>query len=304
MAKVLVTGAHGFMGRHVARHYAQTGSIVIGLGHGVWAQADWAQWGLSRWQSADVTVENLLKCNIEPDVIVHCAGSGSVAFSISDPYQDFQRTVGSALEVLEFARLHAPKAKVVYPSSAGVYGNARKMPIDETTLLQPVSPYGSHKLIAEELCRSYAKNFGLSVSLVRFFSIYGAGLRKQLLWDACQKVTRGDISFFGTGDETRDWLHVKDAAILMAAAANHASSECPVVNGGSGTGTTVKETLEELFDCLGRTDKPLFSGSVRSGDPMHYMASIKNATSWGWRPEISWRDGIKEYAGWFKSIAS
>ncbi len=304
MAKVLVTGAYGFIGRHVAKHYAETGSIVTGFGHGVWAEADWMQWGLSGWHGADVTVENLQKCNIEPDVIVHCAGSGSVAFSISDPYQDFQRTVGSTLEVLEFARLHAPKAKVVYPSSAGVYGNAKNLPIDETAPLQPVSPYGAHKLMAEDLCRSYAKNFGLSIALVRFFSIYGAGLRKQLLWDACQKAVRGDISFFGTGDETRDWLHVRDAAILMATAANHASSGCPVVNGGIGIGVTVKEILDELFNYLGRTDKPLFSGSARSGDPAYYIADTRSALAWGWQPEMDWHNGLREYASWFKGLSN
>lgn len=304
MTRVLITGACGFIGRHVAKHYAHTGSIVTGVGHGTWPQENWAQWGLSSWYCADVNVENLLNCNVDPDVIVHCAGSGSVAFSINEPYQDFHRTVGSTLEVLEFARLHAPKAKIVYPSSAGVYGSAKQLPIDENAPLQPISPYGVHKLMGEDLCRSYAKNFDLSVALVRFFSIYGAGLRKQLLWDACQKALKGDISFFGTGAETRDWLHVKDAATLVAVAANHASSECPVVNGGSGTGITVKETLEELFDCLGRTDKPIFSGSVRSGDPVHYMAGIENAKSWGWGPKVALRDGIAEYANWFKSIPS
>jgi len=280
------------------------GATVAGLGHGAWTQADWAQWGLSDWKSADVTVEKMLDFAIQPDVIVHCAGSGSVASSISDPYQDFHRTVGSTLEVLELARLHAPKAAVIFPSSAGVYGIAERLPIDETAPLQPCSPYGAHKLMAEELCRSYAANFGLSVALVRFFSIYGAGLRKQLLWDACQKIARGDTDFWGTGDETRDWLHVRDAAVLMAIAAGHASHDCPVVNGGVGGGVTVREILGELFRCLGRTDEPSFSGSARSGDPAHYIASVKNAALWGWRPEVAWRDGIREYASWFKSISS
>ena len=115
---------------------------------------------------------------------------------------------------------------------------------------------------------------------------------------------RDDTSFFGTGDETRDWLHVRDAAVLMATAANHAFSDCPVVNGGVGVGVTVKEILDELFSCFGRTDKPLFSGSARSGDPAHYVANIKNAASWDWQPEVAWRDGLKEYVSWFKSISS
>jgi UDP-glucose 4-epimerase len=90
----------------------------------------------------------------------------------------------------------------------------------------------------------------------------------------------------------------------MATAANHASSGCPVVNGGIGIGVTVKEILDELFNCLGRTDKPLFSGSARSGDPAHYIASIRSAVSWGWQPEVNWQNGIHEYAAWFKGMNS
>ena len=161
----------------------------------------------------------------EPDVIVHCAGSGSVGFSMTHPYQDFQRTVATTLAVLEYARLYAPRARVAYPSSAGVYGEVQKLPIAETDPLSPASPYGVHKRFAEELCASYAQHFGIAVAVVRLFSVYGAGLRKQLLWDASQKIMRGENRFFGTGEEIRDWLHVEDAASLLIAAAGHASAQ-------------------------------------------------------------------------------
>jgi UDP-glucose 4-epimerase len=304
MAKTaLVTGAYGFIGRYVARQLARDGWRVIGLGHGSWARKEWQVWSIAEWHSTDITLETLITYAGEPDVIVHCAGSGSVGFSMTHPYQDFQRTVATTLAVLEFARLYAPQARVAYPSSAGVYGVVQKLPIAETDPLSPASPYGVHKRLAEDLCESYAEHFGISVAVVRLFSVYGVGLRKQLLWDASQKIMSGENSFFGTGDEIRDWLHVEDAASLLIAAAGHASAQCPVVNGGSGAGITMREILTELFTCFERADAPNFSGAARSGDPAGYVADISVARQWGWQPKMERHEGLCEYAEWFKSSA-
>ena len=114
-----------------------------------------------------------------------------------------------------------------------MYGNADALPIAESTPINPISPYGVHKQIAEELIRSYAHHFSLSVAIVRFFSLYGPGLRKQLLWDACTKIEKGDFDFYGTGHEVRDWLHVQDAARLLLTLPSHASSDAVIVNGGN-----------------------------------------------------------------------
>lgn len=300
----IITGAYGFIGRHVCKYFADAGWVVVGIGHGSWSREEWRQWGISEWHSTDITTDALLTYGGSPDVIVHCAGSGSVGFSMTHPRQDFQRTVEATVAVLEFARLHAPKARVVYPSSAGVYGVAEKLPIAESDLLLPVSPYGVHKKISEEMCCSYARHFGLSVAIVRLFSVYGIGLRKQLLWDACMKISDGGNGFFGSGMETRDWLHITDAASLLFAASERASTECPIVNGGSGQGVSVREVLCELFDSFGRSDSPQFSGAVRSGDPVHYIADINLLRSWGWQPRMQWREGVRNYADWFKKGAA
>jgi len=295
----LITGAYGFVGRHVARAAARQGYLVRGLGHGAWGRDEWREWGVSEWHSADVTLETLLTYSGEPDVIFHCAGSGSVHFSMTHPYQDYQRTVATTLSMLEYLRVHAPQARLVIPSSAGVYGVADKMPIAVDDRLNPLSPYGMHKRIAEDLCRSYAKNFDIRCAIVRLFSVYGIGIRKQLIWDACQKMAGGNFQFAGTGAETRDWLHVEDAASLMLMAAENASGACPVVNGGVGEAVEIRAIVERVASRLRTPEPPAFSGQVRGGDPVHYQADIAGALAWGWKPERELMTELDAYVDWF-----
>lgn len=298
--RVLITGAHGFIGRNVAKTYASSGAWVVGIGHGVWTQVELERFGLAAWHSADITIDNLVTYGGEPDVIIHCAGSGSVPFSVAHPYQDFKRTVDTAATVLEYMRIYCPKAALVYVSSAAVYGVVDELPILETSILKPASPYGAHKSMAEQICCSYASNFGLSVVVVRLFSIYGEGLKKQLMWDACCKMANGRFDFFGTGNELRDWLHVEDAGRLLKVAAGLASSACPEVNGGSGIGVPVCDVLTELMNNLGYVQTLTFSGSSRPGDPPGMQADMSTLFSLNWRPIIDWREGVSRYTKWFQ----
>jgi UDP-glucose 4-epimerase len=301
--RALVTGAHGFIGRYVARRLGDIGARVVGVGHGTWSREEWRRWGIEAWHATDVTLDALATFGEHPDLIVLCAGGGSVSYSIAHPFQDFRRTVETTSAALEYARLHAPAARIVLLSSAGVYGVAPRRPLRESDPVAPASPYGLHKQLAESMCRFHARQYALKIAVVRLFSVYGPGLRKQLLWDACTKARRNDLTFAGSGDESRDWLHVVDAVSLIEAAASRAGADCPVANGGCGVDATVREVLSALFAELGRSDAPRFSGAVRAGDPAHYLADISTARSWGWVPTIAWQQGIAEYARWFSAGA-
>jgi UDP-glucose 4-epimerase len=297
---VLVTGAHGFLGRHVARAFASRGLLVRGLGHGSWPAEEWRRWGLAEWHATDVTLEALLTYAGEPETIVHCAGSASVGFSMLRPYQDFQRTVGTTMSVLEFIRTRTVGARLVYPSSGSVYGSVAG-PAAEDQPSRPYSPYAVHKLIGEQLCAEYGRVFGVASSVVRFFSIYGPGLRKQLLWDACNRLSRGGAVFSGTGRERRDFLHVEDAVALIALAVERASPDAPVVNGGTGIAPSVAEVIDEVTTALPRNERPAFSGAGRPGDPETMVAEASRARTWGWAPRTGWREGVREYCAWFLS---
>jgi UDP-glucose 4-epimerase len=299
--KILVTGAHGFIGRHACRQFARRGFSVCGIGHGGWKPDEWRSWGLRAWHEADVCSASLQEFAQQPHTIVHCAGGGSVAFSLSDPLADFQRTVVSTAQVLDYIRVHSPGTRLVYPSSAGVYGSAESLPITERHRCAPVSPYGVHKWLAEQLIATHCAHFGAAACIVRFFSVYGCGLRKQLLWDGCRKLARGDLVFMGTGNEVRDWLHVEDAAELLRIAAEHAHPGCPVVNGGTGEGVSVRELLTQVSSHL-RADAatPIFSEILRNGDPVAYIADATQAGDWGWKPTAHWRERVAEYVEWWK----
>ena len=299
MSTILVTGANGFLGRHVSRVAAGRGHHVIGMGHGDWTEETWRLWGLSVWHELDVTLASLVAHAGRPDVLVHCAGSSSVGFSFENPAQDFERTVVTTLDVLEYLRTCAPETALVYPSSAAVYGRASVLPIVEESLLAPISPYGVHKVIVEDLCRSYGRSFGLHVAIVRIFSAYGVELRKQLLWDACRKALAGDFQFAGSGRETRDWVNAEDVAGLLLLAADHAQTEAPIVNCASGNGVANRSILEVLLDALGTGQDPEFTGGSRPGDPDRYAGDPSRASAWGWEPRRGWQDGVREYARWF-----
>lgn len=304
MKTALVTGAHGFLGRNVTAIFSQAGYEVHGIGIGTWSGEVPADFGIRSWHETSISLDTLetMKCN--PDVVVHCAGSGSVGFSLGHPYEDFSMTVDTTAAVLEYLRTSAPQAKLIYPSSAAVYGGGHQGPIGEEAPLAPASPYGVHKMIAEQLCLSAVRNAGLRCAIVRFFSLYGPGLRKQLLWDACARlVAPGEpsVEFFGTGAETRDWLHVRDAARLMLAASD-ADGDALVMNGGSGRASSVGSALEKLRDALGSAAAVCFNGEVREGDPVHLEADTQRALALGWLPSVSLEEGIREYAAWFRSM--
>jgi UDP-glucose 4-epimerase len=299
MRTVVVTGAHGFLGRHVARRFARAGWEVTGIGHGYWSQNELAAYGISFWHTSDISLEALVTYACEPEILVHCAGSGSVPFSIAHPYEDYSRTVATTAAVLDYIRLHSVGTKLIYPSSAAVYGKARKLPIAEADPLKPASPYGVHKAMAEMLCRSYASNFGLVVGIARLFSIYGEGLKKQLLWDACNKAAHGDATFFGSGAELRDWLHADDAADLLYTIAEKTERDCVTINGGNGEGVPVSDILKAIFEYSNSQLHPQFSGQPRAGDPPGYQADMTLATQLGWKSRVSWRDGVRRYVQWF-----
>lgn len=318
MARILITGAHGFIGRHLALHLSQAGHTVCGLGHGIWPQTKATAWGVAQWINGDIVSSNLRSLQHvagTPDWVFHLAGGSSVGAAMANPREDFFRTVATTAELLEWLRIDAPEARLVAVSSAAVYGAGHGDPIDESAALNPFSPYGHHKRVMEELCRSYAASYGQLVLIARLFSVYGPGLKKQLLWDVCSRIVGAraadravaPLLLGGSGEELRDWIEVHDVARALALLAPRASSAADVVNVGTGIGSTVRDVVSRLL-----THAPVgpqavalqFSGQSRPGDPFALVANVTRLRSFGFECAIPLDQGLHDYSKWFGKQAS
>ena len=208
--------------------------------------------------------------------------------------------------MLDWVHTHAPQGRVVLASSAAVYGNAHTTPIPESARPQPYYPYGFHKRMGELCCQAYAQSYGLNTSIVRFFSVFGAELRKQLLWDLCHRFRHRpeSIELWGSGDEVRDWIHIGDAVRYLQRAADMASETCPVINGGSGRGTPVSAIAAFVRDAWNPRTELRFNHKSRPGDPFYLVADAGFAKSLGINAQADLESEIHRYVAWFQERTS
>ncbi len=310
MARILITGAHGFIGRHLAQHLSRLGHKVGGVGHGTWPASEAAVWGISAWVNGDVVTANLNVLQHDfgnPDLVYHLAGGSSVGAAILNPREDFFRSVVSTAELLEWLRQQSPQTPLVAISSAAVYGAGHRGPIARTASLNPYSPYGHHKHMMEELCRSYTARYGLQIAVARLFSVYGPGLKKQLLWDICTQLAGNPdrVRLGGTGLELRDWTHIADVTQALAGIGELPAADMPIVNLGTGLGTPVEAIARRLVAYWHGTSEgapPVhFSGQSRPGDPFSLIAgeSMPNLLRTSWQDRLD--DGLAEYVRWYRA---
>lgn len=308
---VIVTGHRGFLGRYVVSRLRDEGWFVCGVGH---ATAPWPQMAPLRPVQAEVIgdvdmarmQEAVSLCPTPLDAVIHAAGVGAVGLSEADPSGSFDLSVRSTAEVATFLVREAIAARLIYVSSAAVYGQSGTgAPLSERISPRPISLYGSHKLAAENFIQSLSEGYGLSATVVRFFSLYGPGLRKQLIWDLCQQCAapEGRVVLQGDGSDIRDFIAVGDAADLLARAAATEQRGLRIVNGGTGRGATVREVGERTTASYG-VAPPEFSGAIRSFDPTAFVADTAAAeAAFGFTSETSLEQGLQDTVAWHKTLS-
>ena len=288
--RILITGSNGFVGGSVGRWAAHAGHEVLGVARasqpvGVWPGG---------YVQADVLTSDLAEIvsAFAPDVVLHGAGTASVGASLKTPLDDLRASVMTWANTLDSVRRSGLRPVIMFPSSAAVYGNTVELPMREELPPQPISPYGFHKAMCEQLAREYVECFGLRVVVCRLFSIFGPAQRRLLVWELYRQCTSAAeiIWLEGTGAETRDFLHVDDVAaalVALAAAQPDDAARCLFVNVASGVETSVLELARLIRDAVAPDKEIRCRGLVRRGDPTAWRASIEalRAIAHGWQPQ-------------------
>lgn len=293
MKKVLITGIHGFIGNAIKKDF-ETKYDVYGID--VVGSAGKNQYVLDMRLAE---LKNLLQ-QIAPDVIIHAAGGANVANSIKNPKFDFENGVEVFYNLLESIRLAQIQCKVIFLSSAAVYGNAKSLPVSENMELKPISPYGLHKKICEEIGQYYTNIYGIDICILRIFSVYGPGLKKQIMWDMFQKsISNGKIELFGTGEESRDFIYIDDLVKSIELIMN-GESNYMVYNIGNGKNVRIREVAEIFSLIMFGENRVSFNNQIREGDPRFWQADISRITRMNYFPQIRLSDGIESYIRWAK----
>ncbi|MCC8408165.1 SDR family oxidoreductase [Mucilaginibacter sp. UR6-1] len=304
---ILITGASGFLGTWLADEAAQQGYKLIGIDmRAPLRPALWEGFATSSLESVDL--DQLLKGH-ELDAVCHLAGGASVAASVNDPYGDFSSLLpGTARLALYIAKAQR-KAKMLFFSSAAVYGNPKTLPITEQTPVMPISPYGIHKATAETLLMNYSRALGIQVVIFRIFSVYGPGLRKQLIYDVTQRAIQAatlgqkSIQLFGTGAESRDFMYVQDVCRAVTSIIGQDQDEkCSIYNLASGIESTVADVARCLISSLNIDMDITFDGKVPPGDPVNWRADVSKLDDIGFSSVYSLSEGLNEVAQWAKVI--
>lgn len=296
---ILILGSEGFIGKHLVEFYLNTSHQVIGCDLYEQPSKNYEYQKISRLSPE---LEGLFALK-NFDVCINAAGSGNVSYSMTHPLIDFEANSLDVIKILEAIRMHAPTCKYLHVSSAAVYGSPDKLPISETNGKNPLSPYGWHKLIAENICNEYHQTYNIKIAIARPFSVFGPGLKKQLFWDLLQKYKKEKkpIEIWGTGLESRDFIYINDVIDSLNLIINKSSFSADVYNIASGKEFFIKDICELYFSIFDEKPTYFFNQKTRKGDPINWRANIDKINAFGFIPKVSIEEGLKNYIKWIKN---
>lgn len=303
--KALVTGGAGFIGSNIVKLLIDNGHDVRVLDNFLSGYRcnldDFASVELAEGDIRDAETVSRAMQGIE--VVYHLAASVGNTRSIEHPIDDSEINIIGTLRILEAARL-AGARKVVFSSSAGIFGELKTLPILEDHPVEPDSPYGASKLGAEKLCLAYAKLYPMECVCLRYFNVYGVNQRYDAYGNVipifAHRMMRGEpVVIFGDGEQTRDLINVRDVAM-----ANYQAGMARGVSGafniGSGTRITINRLAEMMSEVSGLRPE-IQHGPPRPGDVRHSLADISAAhKAFGLAPEVRLEEGLTEYMAWMR----
>ena len=308
--RVVVTGAAGFIGSHLCERLLSDGHSVVGID----SFSDYYARGLKEQNletsranpnftllEADLVAADLQLVLEGAAVVFHLAGQEGARPSWGDHFDRYVHDNIVATQKLLEALRESPIQRLVFASSESVYGDAVRFPTKETALPLPVSPFGMTKLAAEHLAFVYMRNFGIPVTSLRYFTVYGPRQRPDMAFFRFIEalVANEEIEIFGDGEQTREFTYVSDAidGTLKAASADVAGQ---IINLGGGSRVSVNKVLDTLEDVSQAKARRLYRPPA-PGDLRHTGASINIARErLGWEPRVSLREGLTKQWRWFR----
>jgi len=295
--KVLVTGGAGFIGYHLCSKLSTLTDYVTiydNLSSGTMQNVKDVP--KARFVKGDILDLKTLLSQPKQDLIYHLAAQVVVGYSMENPLADFETNAKGTLYVLEKAR--KDDAKVVFASSAAVYGNPTVFPTPESYGFHPFSCYGLSKVVGEQYCQMYKEQYGLDIVITRFANVYGLRCHG-VIHDFLDKLAKNPdkLEMLGTGQNCRDFVHVSDVveALIMLGEREDVNGE--VYNLGLGKTTSVLELADLILQILNlksRT-KVTTTGVSWQGDVTKIWFDITKAQKeLGWKPKVTLEESIKE----------
>jgi UDP-glucose 4-epimerase len=304
--KILITGGSGFIGSHIVELYqdkAEEIRVLDNLRTGYRHNLD----GLRHtFIEGSITDRELVKKAVEGvDYIFHLAALVSVPESMAKPGECVDINVHGLLNVLEEASAAGVK-KLVFASSAAIYGDNPTVPKLESMLPEPKSPYAITKLDGEYYLGMFQNEGRLETAAIRFFNVFGPRQDPKGAYAAAvpifiEKAVRGeDLTIFGDGGQTRDFIYVKDIAGALAFAVE-TPGVTGVFNAGYGGQITINDLADGLIKAAG-SDSRIIHAAERAGDVRHSRASADKLRAAGWIPRHSLDEGLARTLEFFKAI--
>ncbi|MBU5368230.1 NAD-dependent epimerase/dehydratase family protein [Enterococcus avium] len=309
MNKYLITGGAGFIGSTLANHLSTDNAVVVIDDLSMGKEENLVRNDNLSFIKGSVTDEKLmdkvLSCTTF-DYIFHLAAVASVADSVERPVETHQVNFESVLMLLELIRKYQKDLKrLVFSSSAAVYGDEPTLPKQEESVIRPLTPYAVDKFAAEQYVLDYYHLYGIPTSAVRFFNVYGPNQNPEspysgvisILVDRYKKLQSGlEVKFtlFGDGSQSRDFVFVKDViqALLLVASKKEALGK--QFNVGTGNALDLNELINVIDETL-NIKLPISYGALRDGDIKDSVADILRLKSLGFKPNFSIHEGIKKY---------
>ncbi len=302
--KILVTGGSGFIGSHIVEHYqgkAEEIRVLDNLRTGYRKNLD----GLAcTFIEGSVTERGTVEKAVEGiDYIFHMAALVSVPESMSKPAECVDINVHGLLNVLEAAAAAGVK-KLVFASSAAIYGDNPAVPKLETMLPEPKSPYAVTKLDGEYYLDLFTRERGLETAAIRFFNVFGPRQDPKGAYAAAvpifiEKALKGeDITVYGDGGQTRDFIYVKDIVGALSFAAE-TPGVTGVFNAGYGGQMTINDLAGKIIASAG-SDSKVLHGPERAGDVKHSRSSADKLLAAGWQPKHSLDEALATTLEFFR----